>query len=208
MRALLLVILAAGCETGDPPDFSAKLVAHYPMEDSAGGVVADISGNKRDGMCTTCPTVEAGMAGMAFRFDGGDQQIDVPANAAFNTVVRGFSAAAWIKLDMAPPQLPGCAMVKGSMWSICVNPDMQPAFGSFAAAATLTVGTWHHIAISYDGKSRRIVLDGVEAGVTAASIPSEMGQLVLGAELIGMADDARIYEGVLTDDEIAELRTP
>jgi concanavalin A-like lectin/glucanase superfamily protein len=204
----LLVLLLVGCETGGPPDFSAKLVAHYPMEDTAAGKVADTSGNHRDGACTTCPTVEAGKVGMAFRFDGGDQQVDVDPAAAFNEVVRGFSAAAWIKLDMAPPQLPGCAMVKGAMWSICVTPELNPAFGSFSATTTVTVGEWHHFAISYDGKVKRIVVDGSEVGMTAASITSEPGQLVLGAELIGLADDAQVYSGVLTDEEIAALVTP
>jgi len=209
VRAILVAVLLAGCETGGPPDFSAKLVAHYPLEDASGGVVADISGNNHPGGCTTCPPVEAGKSGMAFRFDGGDQQIDVAPHRAFDEVVRGFSAAAWVKLDMPPPQLPGCAMIKGAMWSICVTEDMHPTFGSFGAtAATLTVGGWHHIAISYDGKQKRIVLDGTEVGTTAAAILSEPGQLVIGAELIGMADDARVYSGVLSDEEIAMLATP
>jgi len=208
VRALLVVVVIAGCETGGPPDLSAKLVAHYPMDDVGAGKVADASGNHHDGMCTTCPTVEPGKSASALRFDGGDQQVDVAPDPAFNEVVRGFSAAAWIKLDMAPPQLPGCAMVKGAMWSICVTPELKPAFTSFAGSATLTMGEWHHIAISYDGKMKRIVLDGAEVGTTAASILSEPGQLVLGAELIGLADDARVFSGVLTDEEIAALVTP
>ena len=208
MRALLLVLLV-GCDTGGPPDFSAKLVAHFPMEDVANGKVADTSGNHHDGMCTTCPTVEAGKAGMGYRFDGGDQQVDFAPTPAFDEVVRGFSATAWIKVDMAPPQLPGCAAVKGAMWSICITPDMHPAFGSFTAeGATVAAGEWHHIAISYDGKQKRIVLDGAQVGVTAASISSETGQLILGAELIGVADDVQIYGGLLTDEEIAMLVTP
>jgi hypothetical protein len=208
VRALLLVVLA-GCETGGPPDLSAKLVAHYPMDDTTGGKVTDTGGNHLDGMCTTCPTVEAGKSAMALRFDGGDQQVDVASNPAFDEVVRGFSAAAWIKLDAAPPQLPGCAAVKGAMWSICVSTAMHPAFGSFTAeGATLTVGEWHHIAISYDGKQKRVVLDGAEAGTAPGSIMKETGQLILGAELIGVADDVQIFSGVLTDEEIADLVTP
>jgi hypothetical protein len=209
VRALLVLSLLAGCETGGPPDFSAKLVAHYPLEDTNNGKVVDTSGNHRDGACTFCPLVEAaGKSGAALRFDGGDQQVDVDPNTAFDDVIRGFSAAAWIKLDMAPPQLPGCAMVKGMMWSICITPQLEPAFGEFAANAMITVGDWHHIAISYDGKQRRIVLDGAEAGTMAGTIKSDPGQLVIGAELIGLADDAQVFSGVLTDEEIAMLITP
>src|SRR5262245_34913015 len=109
------------------------------MDEVSGGKVADSAGNHRDGVCTTCPTVEAGKAGSAFRFDGGDQQIDVAPDPAFDGVIRGFSAAVWVKLEMAPPLLPGCALVKGAMWSICVTKELQPAFGSFAATATLTM---------------------------------------------------------------------
>ncbi|HEX5060762.1 MAG TPA: LamG domain-containing protein [Kofleriaceae bacterium] len=208
MRALLLVVLVA-CDTGGPPDYSAQLVAHYTMDSGTGGTVADSSGNHYDGMCTVCPTAEAGKVGGALRFNGGDQQVDVPSLAAFDYVARGFSASAWVFVDMPPPQLPGCPIIKGAMWSICVTPDMHPEFSSFeATSATLTAGEWHHIAISYDGKMKRIVLDGVEAGTMAASILSENGQIILGGELIGVADDIRVYSGVLTDDEIADLVTP
>jgi hypothetical protein len=209
VRALLIIGVLSGCETGGPPDYSARLVAHYTMEGTTGGKVTDSGGNHRDGMCTTCPIAEAGKIGMALRFDGGDQQVDVPAHADFDTVIRGFSAAAWIKVDMAPPQIPGCAALKGAMWSICVTTLMHPQFGSFATdGGTLTAGQWHHIAISYDGKSRRIVLDGAEVGTTPSSIPGDTGQLILGGELIGVADDIRIYSGVLSDDEIAMLVAP
>ena len=208
MRALLIVVLVAGCETGGPPDLSAQLIAHYPMDEVAAGTVADAAGN-HNGMCTVCPTVEAGKVGMAMRFDGGDQQVDIPMDKAFDSVGRGFSAAAWIRLDMAPPQLPGCAAVKGTMWSICVTPGMHPAFGSFTVeTSTLTVGEWHHIAISYDFKVRRLVVDGTEVGTTPASIPTDTGQIILGGKLIGLADDIRVYGGVLTDEEIAMLVAP
>jgi hypothetical protein len=178
------------------------------MDATTGGKVTDSNG-KHDGTCTVCPSVEAGRLNMALRFDGGDQQVDVPPHAELDNVIRGFSVAAWIKVDMAPPNLPGCAALKGTMWSICVTPGMKPLFGSFTGeAGTLTMGAWHHIAITYDGKQRRIVLDGTEAGVTPASIPSDTGQLILGGELIGVADDIRIFSGVLTDDEIAMLAMP
>ena len=208
MRALLLVVLVA-CDTGGPPDFSAQLVAHYTMDSAMGGTVADTSGSHYDGMCTVCPTAEAGKFGGALRFDGGDQQVDVPSLAAFDYVARGFSASAWVKVDMPPPQLPGCPIIKGAMWSICVTPDMHPAFGSFdAPGGTLTPGEWHHIVISYDGKVKRVVLDRVDVGTTAAAIMSDTGQIILGGELIGVADDIQVYSGVLTDDEIGDLARP
>ena len=206
MRALLLVLLV-GCETGDPPDYSAKLTARYPMDDLVAGKASDISGNNHHGMCTTCPGVEAGKSISAFRFDGGDQEVHVEPNPAFDGVVRGFSAAAWVKVDIAPPTIPGCAMVKGAMWSLCVTPDLKAAFGSFMAGA-ITVGTWHHIAISYDGETKRIVVDGTEAGTQPGTVMSEASGLLIGAELMGAVDEAHVFDGVLTDEEIADLVTP
>src|SRR5262245_18539231 len=96
VRVLLLVLVACGGTSTN-----AQLVAWYRFDDLVAGRVTDASGNNHDGACTSCPSLEAGKLGSAFRFNGGDQQIDVPPNPAFATT-RGLSAAAWVKLDAAP----------------------------------------------------------------------------------------------------------
>jgi hypothetical protein len=209
VRALLIVIVLGGCETGDPPDLSAQLVARYALDDLAAGVVTDASGNNHHGMCTTCPLVEAGKVGSAYRFDGGDQQIDVPPAAALDTVTRGVSAAAWVKLDAPPPAIAGCALVKGTMWSLCVTPAMNPMFGTaISTTAALAPGTWHHVAATYDLEVKRVYLDGAQVAAMDGRLTTEAGGLTIGAELIGLVDDAHVYSGVLTDEEIMALATP
>ena len=103
MRALLLLACLAACDTGDAP--SATLVAHYAMDDVDGNRATDSSGNDHHGMCTTCPALVAGKKGMAYSFDGGDQQVDVIENPAF-TLERGMSVAAWVKVDAMPATIP------------------------------------------------------------------------------------------------------
>ena len=209
MRAFLIVLVLGGCETGDPPDLSAQLVARYALDELAGGVVTDASGNNHHGMCTACPLVEAGKVGSAYRFDGGDQQIDVPAAAAFDTVTRGISVAAWVKVDAPPPTIAGCALVKGTMWSLCVTPAMNPMFGTvISTTAALAPGTWHHLAATYDLEGKRLFLDGMQVGGMEGALTGEASGLVIGAELIGLVDDAHVYSGVLTDEEIMDLATP
>jgi len=178
------------------------------MDDLVSGKVTDASGSNLHGMCTTCPTVEAGMSLSAFRFDGGDQQIDVMPDPAFDNITRGISAAAWVKVDMPPPAIPGCAMVKGGMWSLCITPQMNPAFGSFIASSPITAAAWHHLAITYDGKDRRIYVDGAEVGSMPGAVMADAGGLVIGAELVGLVDEAQVFSGVLTAAEITDLMTP
>lgn len=206
LRALLLVALVA-CETGSPPTGEARLIAHYPMDDLVAGKVTDITGNGHHGMCTTCPPVEAGKIGSGYNFDGGDQQIDIPADAAFNTG-RAMSVAAFVKLDTAPPTVAGCAAVRGNAWQLCITPALAPAFGSLTGTGSVTLGAFHHVAIIWDGTNKRIALDGAEVLSQAGTVGNDPAGITLGAELIGVVDDVRIYDGALTDEQLATIAMP
>ncbi|WP_411030145.1 LamG-like jellyroll fold domain-containing protein [Spongiimicrobium sp. 3-5] len=74
---------------------------------------------------------------------------------------------------------------------------------------------WHHVAYTYDGDTVKIYVDGVEdfsiagitdintgnTGETDVNIGSQLG----GATFIGFMDDVRIFDTVLTPDEIQIL---
>mgnify|MGYP003850733693 CR=1 FL=1 len=85
--------------------------------------------------------------------------------------------------------------------------------GGVTGVALVNDNEWHHVAYTYDGNTIRIYVDGVEdatldavidtgvAGETDVNIGSQLG----GSLFQGIIDDVRIYEEVLTPDQIKFL---
>ena len=87
-----------------------------------------------------------------------------------------------------------------------------------ATSGNLATGTWHHAALTYDGATMRLYLDGVEVGSTAlsgavdtnASIPVTIGAQPPGAGprfFDGLIDDVRILQRPMNPSEIASIAT-
>ena len=91
-------------------------------------------------------------------------------------------------------------------------------FGSGAGGTppgTIYDGDWHHVACTYDSASstKRLYFDGVELGsgavisdLNVASSGFAIGSTSAGGEQInGLIDDVRVYDGALSQPEIAAL---
>ena len=83
---------------------------------------------------------------------------------------------------------------------------------SNVAAPGVTDGTWHHVAATYDGNTKRIYLDGVEIGSGKAVGALNVGAANFrigstnGAEyFLGVIDDVRVYDEALDQTAIAGL---
>ena len=92
--------------------------------------------------------------------------------------------------------------------------------GSYAnshGTANLTVGTWTHLALTYDGANVRFYVDGVLTGTTPATgtIASSATALTIGSDpfygqyYAGLIDEIRIYNTALTQAQIQiDMATP
>jgi hypothetical protein len=82
----------------------------------------------------------------------------------------------------------------------------------------LTIGQWVHLAVTHDGSTLRLYVDGALAGSKAlpGSFAPDTSQLALcgnqndasgaiGERWVGLVDDLRLYRRALTDAEIAQL---
>ena len=83
--------------------------------------------------------------------------------------------------------------------------------------ASLPLNTWSHLAVTYDGSSLRLYVNGDQVGSAAVSgsIPASSGPLRIGGNAIwgewfaGRIDDARVYNRALTGTEIkSDMGTP
>ena len=87
------------------------------------------------------------------------------------------------------------------------------------SGGTLVVGTWHHVAATYDGTTMRLYQDGVEVGSTpktgpvfqAPNVDAYIGANPGASDQVfdGRIDDVKIFGRSLTPSEIAlEMATP
>jgi hypothetical protein len=80
---------------------------------------------------------------------------------------------------------------------------------------TMKLGTWQHLAATYDGATKRVYIDGVEQATVAEPnpLPYDNMPMMIGCDdnnpvseyYNGVLDDLQIYDRALTPTEIADL---
>ncbi|HEY5923686.1 MAG TPA: LamG domain-containing protein [Kofleriaceae bacterium] len=230
MRGLAVLLVLVGCDEAfdlehieDVP-LPQGLVAYFPMDDIAGGVLVDLAGS-HDGACATCPSRVSGVRGNAMQFDGATMLVTAPSSPVLEANAS-FSIAVWVRLD-GPTFADdyGCTVNKrfgtelSNSWQFCTFMDRWYFFTGTdqIVGPTIDYGTWHHLAATLDAATSQLQLyqDGVpfRAPVTQ-SIPLDDGPLIIGADidsgttaswLPGTLDEFRIYDRALAHSEILDL---
>jgi hypothetical protein len=226
----------AATTTDAPVDASPAArgpVAHYAMDALAGVTIADITGNSHTARCRAgaCPTAVDGQRGGALAWrDGELARVPFATDLAGAT---GFTIAAWLWFDSVPDtaQRFGCVFSKllgddnGNSWQICVQSDGKlNAFSvggggsdEVVTPSAITLTTWHHVAVSWDGARKVLWLEGTPAVEREVAIDFDDGEVVIGGDIDdgapnnafhGRIDDLRIYDRVLAPAELAALATP
>ena len=171
-----------------------------------------------------CPGTAVGHDGQGYQFTA--NEVDVVAAADLDSS-SGFTGAVWVRLSSTPASL-ACAWSKPfnlamvyDTFTLCIDIDGKTVFDCETPAGAadsergpaITPGTWHHLAMSWDGTTKHSYLDGVEVATKAVQIGAANMGLTLGGEGLayftpGILDDAVYYTRALTPAEIAQLATP
>lgn len=202
------------------------LVAHFPM-DMIGSTLVDTSGYGHVGFCqSTCPTPIDGKVGGALHFDG-TGGVGVNADDALETT-GAFTIAGWYRIPASMPNPASCPFNKVYMgasnsWQLCFSTDRRARFYTttdgvndviLESDTILAVGAYHHVALWWDGTTKRIYLNGIEGpeadhatvfdrGVVGIGADYDDGSLV--AQFTGDLDDLRIYRRALSTTELVAL---
>jgi len=199
------------------------LVAHYALENDA----TDSSGNEHHGTLVGDPTFVNGPAGfgMGLEFDGtGGQYVDL---GTFNpSVMTGrLSVSLWVKWNGLSDQWQGLIgkrigpwQADQMMWQIEADRDtgdlkFQRAGNDVNTGQMLPADQWAHIAVTFDGTTARIYLDGVmiqEGSFSFGSDPTAPIQFGAstgggGNPFNGALDEVRLYDVALSQQEIRDL---
>ena len=214
LTILLLSMPLAVCRGG-------ALVAHWPLDETAGTVAADSSGNGFDGTIGGTPNWVPGTLGGALELDGTSNFIDVNKE-----IIRGnCSLALWIRARDLPYSSGYRAILHNDQWNAgslhghlratttLFNFDVNGG-GGVTSTTAAEPDEWYHLTGTFDVEAAEssIYVNGAqEATASGLSGSLYVGPLNWGAWtdserfFPGAMDDIRIYDRVLTEPQIQEL---
>ena len=200
-------------------------VAELPFNETTGTTASDVSGNGWNGTLTGGASLVAGIKGNAVDLSGTSQYVALPAGVVSSA--NAITVAAWVNLDTISSWARIFDFGSDTTHYMFLTPQNgSNGFIRFAiknggteqfvdGTAALPTGGWHHVAVTFDGATGTIYVDGQKVGSGNISIkPSQLGittQNRIGRSqfadpyLDGRVDDFRIYNVALNDQEIAAV---
>ena len=196
------------------------LVAAYGFSDGAGTTLSDVSGRGHPGTLSGPTWSASGHSGGALAFDGVNDFVSIADHSELD-LTTGMTLEAWVN-----PSALGTAwrtvlfkeQAAHMTYALYANssttrPTGQAYVGGQRDArgpTALTTGAWTHLAVSYDGATLRLYVNGTQAATLATSGPMAVstGPLKLGGNAIwgewfaGRMDDVRVYNRALSASEL------
>ncbi|WP_433511797.1 LamG-like jellyroll fold domain-containing protein [Nonomuraea sp. CA-143628] len=214
----------------DTPPPVQGLVAAYGMNEGSGTSVADSSGKNNTGTGNGIGWT-TGKFGKALSFNGSSSMVTV-AHAASLRLTTGMTLSAWVNP----------ITVTGTPWKSVVTKELNADGASYALYAAngdavpsgwvqtapvvsstangtspLPVNSWSHLALTYDGTTLRLFVNGQQVNQTAlnAGLYDDGSPLRIGGNTVwreyfsGLIDEVRIYNRAQTTAEIqTDMTTP
>jgi hypothetical protein len=200
--------------------FPPGLLAYWKLDETEGDTAHDsIEGNDGFGSPDLLWRPEDGKVGGALELDGIDDSI--VTTFSLNPVQTTFSAFAWIK--GGGPEHVALSQSDGMDWLLADSEgQLMTALRRGSSGPTLTSeyvitdGDWHHIGVVWDKSHRHLYADGIKVAEDTTNLgylSASNGNLCIGCGnafeagsfFSGLIDDVRIYNHVLTEEEITAL---
>ena len=217
---LLCLAAAAPAWAAPPPP---GLVAAYSFDEGAGAVAVDASGNGHAGSIVGATWTGEGRYGGALSFDGTNDYVGLGGLGTFYR--DGFTLQAWVRKATTKNDVAVVGTWAGSGPMLWVDHlasryhlTLDGGLSSYLdSGRSPIVGTWQHLAATYDGATARFYVDGVEiasravAGGAGTSDVWRVGAYggSPGGFFDGLVDDVRVYNRALSEAELqSDLATP
>jgi hypothetical protein len=184
--------------------------------------MTDSSGYGNVCSCTSCPGLSDDLKGnqdSAYWFNGVDDVFDCGNDLSLNP--NYLTLAMWVNPESFPASGSVGLIAKGDnanrqYWAWVYQTDLSLEIGEGTHqnnVVDLNIGTWYHIAITYDGAEVIAYKDGVEVfSVPQASGPilTDNDPLLIGnlpgfGFFNGIIDDVRVYNRSLNPAEISAI---
>jgi ABC-type transport system substrate-binding protein len=208
-----------------------NLVGYWRFDEGSGTTASDSSGNGNTGTLHSGAAWTDGKFAKALDFNGVDGYVQIPQSSSLDVSAQ-VTVEAWVNLrayvdstgmnshivsrsdNMGSPYYVLATFVNGS-----INYDIGPFSGYHSSVATLPLNSWTHLAMTYDGASVCLYINGVADSnyAQSGSIPTTSNWLAIGckptapyggpgtyAYTNGIIDDVRIYNRALNQQEIQD----
>jgi len=203
-------------------------LAHWTLDESAGTTAADSSGNGSHGTVYGNPIwrPSSGWFDGALDFDGRGDYIRVDRPAGFNFAPNSFAVSAWIYPRETTGQYHAILeydrdSTNGNRFGLWLDANGCVHFrvgqNTWQSVDALRANRWYHVAATFEAGTRamRIYVDGVlDATATNQKgfVTPTQATLIIGARgtaddeyFNGLLDDIRVYDMLLTSEEILVL---
>lgn len=196
------------------------LVADWGFDEATGTVAEDATGNNNDAALVNGVTrLGSCQVSWCVSFDGTNDYAS-SSNSSSLTLSNAMTIGAWVKASSTSSAVI-LAKNDGTNFSWELALESGKLIGRVNAAgnvaqstSTVSTSTWTYVAMSFDGSTINLYVNGVLDGTTSyvSSVNTTTVAVSIGRRLSGtpgyyngLLDDVRIYNQVLTADEIMTL---
>jgi len=154
---------------GSAEAVSAKLVAHWRLDETTGTMASDSSGNGYNGTLMAGATWVAGAIDGALEVNGSNGYVDFGNPSDWPDGRKARSLCAWARTDTVAAGWKWIAAYGSPATSqaMFIGLNGSALYGGGYGDDILVnnfwqTGVWHHLALIYDGSMARLYADGVE----------------------------------------------
>ena len=153
-------------------------------------------------------------------FDGVNDYITLTNEAAFD-FTNQMTVEFWMNSNTTPTQWDALVAKGDNSWRVAltaagkINFAGNSGFGDVTSNAVVTDGTWHHVAVTYNGTNAIIYIDGVQNAsvsgtgtIANSAFNVSIGENLqtLGRNYTGNMDEVRIWNIARTSFQISSAR--
>ena len=214
------LVLMFACSTTAWAQVEKGLVAHWDFDEGKGDVLHDRSGNKNHGKIHGAKWIKSGK-GYALRFDGANNYVDCGTGPSLD-ITGPITLQAWIQPTAVNQGEPGIVGKFFESYAITYYGPIHwyISSGGNKVYGTANIGSWTHVAATFDGTTMRIFLNGDEAmsrksnfnkikhgknflmGCVIGDLASEDPNLRRTSFFPGLIDSVRVHNRALSVPEI------
>ena len=205
---------------------TAGLVAAYGFNETSGTLVGDASGNGNNGTINGATRTTSGKYGNALVFNGSNALVTINDSSSLD-LTTGMTIESWVNPSVVNNAWRD-VIYKGNdnyyLEATSASGSVPVGGGTFGTSdkvlygtAALTINTWTHLAMTYDGTTMRLYVNGAQVASQAQTgmIATSTNPLQIGGDSLygqffrGTIDEVRIYNVALTAAQIqADMNTP
>ncbi len=210
-----------------PPPPAGGLVGSWSFDEASGYTVQDASGRGNPGTISG-PARVAGRFGGGLSFDGQNDWVTVADSASLH-LTTAMTIEAWVRPTALSTMWRTVAVkerLPGQLsYALYANTDTTRPSGHVSTSqeyglrgpAALTIGSWAHLATTWDGTTLRLFVNGTQVAnalVTGTALSSTNplrfgGNSIWSEWFAGVIDEVRLYTRALSTAEIqSDSTTP